>query len=123
MATPSKQAAISAYRNLLKTQKQVFGSDTKAIIAAKKETYARFMQNKDETNTDVLEEKLNLANQVASLLKKNVIQAESNDGSNFKLNITEDTELGDNDSIKKAKGSHRKGKGKRKAVSSCCGGH
>lgn len=26
MSTPSKQAAISAYRNLLRTQKEVFGS-------------------------------------------------------------------------------------------------
>lgn len=26
------------------------------ILAARKETYTRFMQSKDETNTDVLEE-------------------------------------------------------------------
>ncbi|CAO3621266.1 unnamed protein product [Cunninghamella echinulata] len=117
MATPSKQAAISAYRNLLKTQKQVFGT-------AKKETHTRFMQYKDETNTDILEEKLTLANQVATLLRKNVIQAESKDGEKFKLNITEDTELGDNDSIKKAKNIHRKGKKRASSSSSsCCGGH
>jgi hypothetical protein len=28
----------------------------KFLLAARKETYARFMQSKDETNTDVLEE-------------------------------------------------------------------
>ncbi|KAI9309342.1 hypothetical protein BJ944DRAFT_226941 [Cunninghamella echinulata] len=123
MATPSKQAAISAYRNLLKTQKQVFGNDINAILAAKKETHTRFMQYKDETNIDILEEKLTLANQVATLLRKNVIQAESKDGEKFKLNITEDTELGDNDSIKKAKNIHRKGKKRASSSSSCCGGH
>ncbi|ORX63064.1 hypothetical protein DM01DRAFT_1314804 [Hesseltinella vesiculosa] len=122
MATPSKQAAISAYRNLLKTQKQVFGNDLAAVEAARKETYARFMQNKNEANTDVLEEKLALANQVATLLRRNVVQAESADGGElYKLHITKDTELGDNDSIKKAMGSHRKNRKPKKTA--CCGGH
>ncbi|KAI8339979.1 hypothetical protein BC941DRAFT_419083 [Chlamydoabsidia padenii] len=121
MTTPSKQAAIAAYRNLLKTQKEVFGNDLRAIQAAKKETYARFMQFKDETNTDILDEKLTLAKQVASLLRQNVVQGESKDGEHFKLNITADTELGDNDSIKNTKNIHRKGK--KRAASACCGGH
>ncbi|KAL0095302.1 hypothetical protein F4703DRAFT_1823547 [Phycomyces blakesleeanus] len=47
-----------------------------ARVAAKKETHARFMQYKEETNCDVLEEKLALAEQVVSLLKKNVSLAE-----------------------------------------------
>ncbi|KAI8088869.1 uncharacterized protein BX664DRAFT_331619 [Halteromyces radiatus] len=122
MNTPSKQAAISAYRHLLKTQKEVFGKDLRAIQAAKRETYARFMQYKDETNTDILDEKLTLAKQVATLLRQNVVQGESKDGQHFKLNITKDTELGDNDSIKNSKNIHRKGK-KRATTTSCCGGH
>ncbi|OAD79223.1 hypothetical protein PHYBLDRAFT_139259 [Phycomyces blakesleeanus NRRL 1555(-)] len=73
--TPSRLAAISAYRNLLKTQRDVFKNDNGAIqarVAAKKETHARFMQYKEETNCD----KLALAEQVVSLLKKNVSLAE-----------------------------------------------
>ncbi|ORZ05587.1 hypothetical protein BCR42DRAFT_427930 [Absidia repens] len=123
--SPSKQAAITAYRQLLKTQRQVFGNDLRAIQAAQKETHARFMQFKDETNTDILDEKLALANQVATLLKQNVVQGESKDGERFKLNITKDTELGDNDSIKNSKNIHRKGKkrsSKAGAASACCGG-
>ncbi|KAI8970376.1 hypothetical protein BDF20DRAFT_803628, partial [Mycotypha africana] len=108
--SPSKLAVLHAYRNLLKTQKEVFCADTKAIQAAKKETHARFMQFKDETNTDVLEEKLKLAGQVATLLKRNVIQAVEKDENLFKLRITKDTELGDNDSIKNSKNIHRKKK-------------
>ncbi|KAL9549957.1 hypothetical protein MBANPS3_004972 [Mucor bainieri] len=73
--SPSKQAAIAAYRNLLKTQREVFTGDLKAIQAARKETYSRFMQYKNETNCDVLEEKLELADQVSSLLRKNVVEA------------------------------------------------
>ncbi|OAD01852.1 hypothetical protein MUCCIDRAFT_82232 [Mucor lusitanicus CBS 277.49] len=73
--SPSKQAAIAAYRNLLKTQREVFTGDLKAIQAARKETYSRFMQYKNETNCDVLEEKLELADQVVSLLRKNVVEA------------------------------------------------
>ncbi|KAI8062241.1 hypothetical protein BC940DRAFT_309140 [Gongronella butleri] len=122
MATPSKEAAISAYRHLLRTQRQVFANDVRAIEAARKETHARFMQFKDETNTDILEEKLALAQSVATLLRRNVLQAESQDGNHFKLHITSDTELGDNDSIKNTKNIHRK-KGKKQQKASCCGGH
>lgn len=39
----------------------------------------------------------------------------------LELRITKDTELGDNDSIKLAKGSHRKNR--KKAAAGCCGGH
>ncbi|KAI8075736.1 hypothetical protein BDF21DRAFT_423557 [Thamnidium elegans] len=73
--SPSKQAAIAAYRNLLKTQRQVFVGDSKAIQAARKETYARFMQYKNESNVDILEEKLELADQVSALLRQNVVEA------------------------------------------------
>ncbi|KAL1930112.1 hypothetical protein VTP01DRAFT_1266 [Rhizomucor pusillus] len=72
--SPSRQAVLSAYRNLLKTQREVFGGDYRAIQAARKETHARFMQYKDEQNVDVLEEKLKMAEQVATLLKRNVVQ-------------------------------------------------
>ncbi|KAI9493063.1 hypothetical protein BDB00DRAFT_872780 [Zychaea mexicana] len=122
-SSPSRQAVIAAYRTLLRTQREVFGEDIRAIQAAKKETHSRFMQNKDETNVDVLEEKLKLADQVTSLLRKNVVQgvAQGSDDM-YKLRITKDTELGDNDSIKKAKGSHRKNrKGKAAAAQGCCG--
>ncbi|KAF1806196.1 hypothetical protein FB192DRAFT_1349273 [Mucor lusitanicus] len=86
--SPSKQAAIAAYRNLLKTQREVFTGDLKAIQAARKETYSRFMQYKNETNCDVLEEKLELADQVVSLLRKNVVEAvREEEGSAPKLHI------------------------------------
>ncbi|KAI7882135.1 uncharacterized protein EV154DRAFT_523183 [Mucor mucedo] len=86
--SPSKQAAISAYRNLLKTQREVFTGDSKAIQAARKETYSRFMQYKNESNVDVLEEKLELADQVSSLLRQNGVKAVREDeGSTLKLHI------------------------------------
>ncbi|KAG2223937.1 hypothetical protein INT45_009389 [Circinella minor] len=115
-SSPSRQAAITAYRTLLRTQREVFG-------AAKKETYVRFMQNKDETNVDVLEEKLKLADQVNSLLRKNVVQGVPRDDNTYELRITKDIELGDNDSIRQAKGSHRKNRKKAAAQQGCCGGH
>ncbi|CAO3696439.1 unnamed protein product [Rhizopus stolonifer] len=116
---PSKQAVLHAYRNLLKTQRQVFASDHKAVEAARKQTYSRFIQHKDETNTDILEEKLQLASQVEVLLKRNVIQGVSEGDNTYKLPITKDIELGDNDSIKKSKNINRK----RKHTKECCGGH
>ncbi|KAI9276965.1 hypothetical protein BDA99DRAFT_494551 [Phascolomyces articulosus] len=120
-SSPSRQAAIAAYRTLLRTQREVFGEDMRAIQAAKKETHARFMQNKDETNVDVLEEKLKLADQVTSLLRKNVVQGVPREDNTYELRITKDTELGDNDTIKNAKGSHRKNR-KKAAQQGCCGG-
>ncbi|CAJ0628837.1 10285_t:CDS:2 [Entrophospora sp. SA101] len=44
----------------------------------------------------------NEAEEVAGILKKNIVQAVlvDNDQKLFKLNITKDTELGDNESIK-----------------------
>ncbi|KAI7850056.1 hypothetical protein BDC45DRAFT_519296 [Circinella umbellata] len=122
-SSPSRQAAITAYRTLLRTQREVFGEDIRAIQAAKKETYVRFMQNKDETNVDILEEKLKLADQVNSLLRKNVVQGVPRDDNTYELRITKDIELGDNDSIRKAKGSHRKNRKKAATQQGCCGGH
>lgn len=78
------------------------------------------MQYKDETNVDVLEEKLKLADQVVMLLRHNVVQGVPKDDNTFELRITKDTELGDNESIKLAKGSHRKNR-KKAAVQGCCG--
>ncbi|KAI9276388.1 hypothetical protein BY458DRAFT_505746 [Sporodiniella umbellata] len=116
---PSKQAVLHAYRSLLKTQKKVFLTDLKAIEAGRKETHFRFMQHKDETNTEILEEKLNLAYQVENLLKKNVLQGVGQEDNTFKLRITKDLELGDNDSIKNTKSINRK----KKHTKQCCGGH
>ncbi|KAI9473429.1 MAG: hypothetical protein EXX96DRAFT_577910 [Benjaminiella poitrasii] len=121
--SPSKQAAIQAYRSLLRTQKQVFGADIRAIDAARKETYNRFIQFKDETNTDILEEKLQLASQVETLLRRNVVQSVAEGNTDvFKLRITKDTELGDNDSIKKSKNINRNKRSKQQSVG-CCGGN
>ncbi|KAI8074311.1 uncharacterized protein B0P05DRAFT_548070 [Gilbertella persicaria] len=79
--SPSKQAAITAYRHLLKTQRQVFTDDVKAIQAARKETHLRFMQYKNETNVDVLDEKLKLADQVCALLREKGVKAIREEGS------------------------------------------
>ncbi|KAI8988940.1 hypothetical protein BDB01DRAFT_849043 [Pilobolus umbonatus] len=86
--SPSKQAVITAYRNLLKTQREVFTGDPKVIQAAAKETYSRFMQYKNENNVDILEEKLELADQVSSLLRQNGIKAVKEEDT-LKLRIKE----------------------------------
>ncbi|KAI7903209.1 uncharacterized protein BX663DRAFT_507848 [Cokeromyces recurvatus] len=89
--SPSKQAAIAAYRRLLKTQREVFTGDVKAIQAARKETYSRFMQYKNEANVDVLDEKLKLADQVCSLLKQNGVKAVREEGASTpKLHINDE---------------------------------
>ncbi|KAG0166208.1 hypothetical protein DFQ28_007712 [Apophysomyces sp. BC1034] len=68
-------------------------------------------------------QKLALADQVATLLRQNVVQGVPLSEDTYKLRITKETELGDNDSIRKAKGSHRKKRKAATAAGACCGGH
>ncbi|KAI8983473.1 hypothetical protein BDB01DRAFT_850610 [Pilobolus umbonatus] len=117
----SKQTVVSAYRRLIRTQREVFATDQRAYLAAKKESYNQFMKFKDETDAAVIEEKLRVAKDVEAILKKNVIQAVKKEDNTFKLRITKDTELGDNDSIKNTKNIGRKRR--EKHTHQCCGGH
>ncbi|KAG2188146.1 hypothetical protein INT44_000897 [Umbelopsis vinacea] len=121
-----RAVALGAYRNLLKAQKQTFGADLVALNAARAKTYVEFNNSKNETDPAVVDEKIKLANQVASILKSNIVQGvrkeEETDTDIYKLKFHPGIELGDNDSIRNSKGSLRKSK-KQKASGGCCGGH
>ncbi|KAH8549838.1 hypothetical protein BGW37DRAFT_468913 [Umbelopsis sp. PMI_123] len=121
----NRAVALGAYRNLLKAQKQTFGADLATFNAARAKAYEEFNNSRNETDAAVIEEKIALANQVASILRSNIVQGvrkeEEKDTDIYQLKFHPGIELGDNDSIRKAKGSHKKNK-KHQATGGCCGG-
>ncbi|CAG8437571.1 16981_t:CDS:2 [Funneliformis caledonium] len=98
----TRYAVFRAYKQLLKVQRETFKEDTFTIKEAKRKTREEFFKNRDEIDTNKIQECINQANDVASLLQKNVAQAEIENPSEhiFKIKLHERHELGDNDSIK-----------------------
>ncbi|KAG0043550.1 hypothetical protein BGZ83_011276 [Gryganskiella cystojenkinii] len=100
----SRQQVLGAYRNLLKAQKQTFKGDWTTLAAARQKTYTEFDLKRNETDETKIKEQLELANQVASLLRHNLAQAvEIEDKPNvFSLKLTPEHELGDNETLREA---------------------
>ncbi|KAF9101742.1 hypothetical protein BGX27_011348 [Mortierella sp. AM989] len=100
----SRQQVLGAYRNLLKVQKQTFKGDLTTIAAARQKTYSEFDSKRNETDEVKIKEQLELANQVASLLRHNLAQAVRIEGSNdvYSLKLNKDHELGDNETLRQA---------------------
>ncbi|ORZ07968.1 hypothetical protein BCR41DRAFT_359716 [Lobosporangium transversale] len=100
----SRQQVLSAYRNLLKAQRQTFKGDWTTLTAARQKTYTEFDSKRNETDEAKIKQQLELANQVASLLRHNLAQAVRVEGSNdvYSLKLTEEHELGDNETLRQA---------------------
>ncbi|CAM0137626.1 unnamed protein product [Umbelopsis sp. WA50703] len=95
------------------------------LTAARAKTHTEFNNYRNESDPAVVEEKINLANQVASILRSNIVQGVRKEEKDdvYQLKFHSGIELGDNDSIRNAKGSHRKNKKKDTAAATgCCGG-
>ncbi|KAF9170006.1 hypothetical protein BGX21_008863 [Mortierella sp. AD011] len=97
----SRQQVLGAYRNLLKAQRQTFKGDWNTLAAARQKTYTEFDSKRNETDETKIKEQLELANQVASLLRHNLAQAVKVEGSEA-LQLNEDHELGDNETLRQA---------------------
>ncbi|KAF9349191.1 hypothetical protein BGX26_012500 [Mortierella sp. AD094] len=97
----SRQQVLGAYRNLLKAQRQTFK-------AARQKTYTEFDIKRNETDEAKIKEQLELAHQVASLLRHNLAQAVKIEGSGsesgdvYSLKLNKDHELGDNETLRQA---------------------
>lgn len=97
--------ATQLYRSLLRTTREVFRGDERALQAAHAETRRRFIEARNETDADTIAQNLELGEQVNYLLKHNVVQgvAKPDDDSTYRLRFTPHTELGSNDTIKNPK--------------------
>lgn len=100
--------------------------------AARQKTYTEFDTKRNETDETKIKEQLELANQVASLLRHNLAQAVQTDDKPdvFSLKLTPEHELGDNETLRQAsklrrlrnaeKGGDAKSSGGGCGSPSCC---
>ncbi|KAJ8597899.1 hypothetical protein M405DRAFT_855191 [Rhizopogon salebrosus TDB-379] len=105
--TPALRAsARSAYRDLLRASASTFLGDEplQRGFRLKMRTETLFLNTLAQNDVKLVQEKIQLARQLATTLRKNVVQArrtQTKEGQDaWNLRFTEDTELGENDSIK-----------------------
>ncbi|KAF9926753.1 hypothetical protein BGZ75_007447 [Mortierella antarctica] len=100
----ARHQVLGAYRNLLKAQRQTFKGDWETLAAARLKTYTEFDIKRNETDEAKIKEQLELANQVASLLRHNLAQAVQVEGKDdiYSLKLNKDHELGDNETLRQA---------------------
>ncbi|CAO3564888.1 unnamed protein product [Mortierella alpina] len=74
------------------------------FLAARLKTYTEFDTKRNETDETKIKEQLELANQVASLLRHNLAQAVQVEGKDdiYSLKLNKDHELGDNETLRQA---------------------
>ncbi|KAK4058648.1 hypothetical protein OIO90_000092 [Microbotryomycetes sp. JL221] len=118
--------AASAYRAMLRAQRVTFKGDEFALQRAYEQTrilFNKFTPSAQATSSvaasrsdsafapgptpmdraltsQEIDEHIQTAFEIAQYLRKNVVQGVRNDEGNYALRITEDTERGDNDTIK-----------------------
>ncbi|KAG2147125.1 RF-1 domain-containing protein [Suillus cothurnatus] len=105
--TPALRAgARSAYRDLLRASASTFHGDEPIQRAFRHSmrTEALYLDNSAQHDLKLVEEKIQLARDLATMLRRNVVQArrtQTQDGDDvWNLRFTKDTELGENESIK-----------------------
>ncbi|KAJ5835243.1 hypothetical protein N7447_001269 [Penicillium robsamsonii] len=101
MATSTAAAAKSAYRQLLRSTRVVFHNDLPVLIAARQEARQSFEKNRRPAVDTGMQ--INHAIEVANILRHNIVQGSREQGdetAKWELNIHDQIERGDNDSIK-----------------------
>ncbi|KAK6357822.1 Mitochondrial zinc maintenance protein 1, mitochondrial [Orbilia blumenaviensis] len=94
-------SALHAYRALLRASQVAFQGDSRLLLVSHREIRTQFERNLDGNSAGEKDEKIKHAFEVAKFLKQNVVQAEKVDGEEkFKLQLRDETERGDNESIK-----------------------
>lgn len=83
---------------------------------AARQTIRQKMELKEDEGKSV-DERVKHLNDVATFLKRNIVQGKMNNDGRYALNIHSSTELGDNDSIKTTKSTFNPATG-----GGCCGG-
>ncbi|KAK9667494.1 hypothetical protein K7432_017782 [Basidiobolus ranarum] len=106
---------LGAYRQLLQSQRRAFKGDVQALTAAHQKTRQEFMNSRDDTDSKTIHEKIALAKQVATLLHRNIVQGVQKENQVYKLQLDQEHEINDNDTINGFKRINKHSGG-------CCGG-
>lgn len=95
----SRSNALAAYRHLLRAVAVAFKDDARVLTGARKQISSRF-RDKTPLRPADRESAIQMAEEVAQFLRSNVVQGKLQDDGSYKLNIHDETERGDNDTIK-----------------------
>ncbi|KAH3900944.1 Mzm1p SCDLUD_002405 [Saccharomycodes ludwigii] len=119
-----KRQALNAYRNGLRATRIAFGPDKMLLVASRKKMKEGMLNPPKDLNIPkpvTVEKQIKHLNDVALFLRRNIVQGVKKDKDTsgkvrYHLNIHKETELGDNESIKKTKRALAAEGG------GCCGG-
>ncbi|KAH8883224.1 mitochondrial zinc maintenance protein 1, mitochondrial [Thozetella sp. PMI_491] len=93
-------AALAAYRNLWRATKVAFEGDARVLDAARQQIRDKFRESRVLAASDpAVQPAIQHAVEVATFLRSNLVQGKK-EGDTYRLRIHEDTERGDNDTIK-----------------------
>ncbi|KAK3372340.1 mitochondrial zinc maintenance protein 1, mitochondrial [Podospora didyma] len=94
--------ALQAYRHLMRAVRVAFEGDARVLDAARQQIRMNFREKATLPASDPsIQPAIQHAEEVACFLRANVVQGKK-EGDRYKLRIHEDTERGDNDTIKVA---------------------
>ncbi|KAI4146523.1 MAG: hypothetical protein L6R39_003442 [Caloplaca ligustica] len=112
--------ALPAYRHLLRSITITFRGDTRLLTSALSTARSNFEASRSlSPSSPEATAQIAHAEEVAEVLRKNVVQGQATDGEKFRLRIHDDIERGSNETI----GSAGKGLlGAAGAEGGCCGG-
>lgn len=123
--TPQLRAsARAAYRSIHRAANKAFMGDSEIRKAFAVKTRFDFVSASAETDPAAYKESVKLANEIAEVLTKNIVQGRRNDDGVYRLRITKDTELGSNETIKNPAPMERPSRARRRAkeaATMCCG--
>ncbi|EJD52879.1 hypothetical protein AURDEDRAFT_157434 [Auricularia subglabra TFB-10046 SS5] len=112
------QAARSAYRALARTAGRTFRGDDPVRRAFLMKARNEYIPS-PTLAPDVFAERLAFAREIETVLRTNIVQAvKAEDRDVYRLRVTEDTELGDNDTVKQPLTKEQRRAGRVQ----CCGG-
>ncbi|ORZ30186.1 hypothetical protein BCR44DRAFT_1443365 [Catenaria anguillulae PL171] len=102
MSSPLRLQALAAYKRLLRVQQNTFAGDMRTLLAARDETRKQFREASTVTDESQVNELLQKANDIATYLERNIVQAVQKAPDTYELQYDPNRhELNDNKEVKK----------------------
>ncbi|XP_038058071.1 complex III assembly factor LYRM7-like isoform X2 [Patiria miniata] len=98
-----RSRVLALFKSLHRTRQSVFQGDELALNAARERINEEFAKNKHETDPDEIQQLIKVGEDVAVLMKKNIVQAKLNEAGRYQVRLTEDTLREDNAPLPRGK--------------------
>lgn len=92
--------ALQAYRAALRSTRVAFSGDLEVLYASRAKIRQGFEEHRALADPTQIEDEINKLNEVSQFLVKNIVQGERDKDGKYFLKFHENTELGDNETIK-----------------------